>query len=51
MILTTVDLVIAAFDEPPANAQQICSACEGTGSFDLFADIPCELCDGTGTIR
>jgi DnaJ-class molecular chaperone len=31
-----------------AAADQICLACEGTGSWDLFDDVPCKFCGGTG---
>jgi len=25
-----------------------CFSCDGTGAFDLFADLPCQRCHGTG---
>jgi hypothetical protein len=30
---------------------QICSACEGSGAWDLWDIVPCENCNGTGLIR
>jgi hypothetical protein len=29
--------------------ESICVDCDGTGAFDLFDDLPCESCGGTGT--
>lgn len=30
--------------------ESVCRDCDGTGSFDLFDDLPCERCGGTGIV-
>jgi len=34
--------------EPITVTETLCTACEGTGSWDLFDDVPCASCNGTG---